>query len=253
MNCQEFVDKLEEMALHGPDIRLTAAMEAHCGSCADCLTEFHQTQDSWLALSAGLEPVDLNPERESELFEKIALSNHREKANNESKLHLFSYALALSILLILVTGTFYFAGWFSPNRITETEIQKIKEFAAQLNKLEEMERVFAQPNLRYVSLRRANADSEIQGYLIYDFLAEEAHFFGLNMQNENLYKIWLLDVEGNVLDGVAIDANDRELGSAILKLPADLDQLSEVVVSIEQDRTAEVPSSEIFLRSMITP
>jgi len=186
MNCQEFVRRLQEIQTHGPETLLPEELQQHHAECHDCMNRVQQATDTWLLLSAALARPHVTSEFEARVIDQITATTTQtadDATAPESRLFVIGkYALAASVLIVLLLGTSLITYWSGPNSPAATsDMKRIKEFARQLGKLQEIEAAFAAPDVRYVSLSTAEPAGGTRGYILYDVLAKEGHYFGYGL------------------------------------------------------------------------
>ena len=257
MDCQEFIRQLKELEVMGPEISLDSELEQHRAECEHCNDFVRRSSEAWLLMAASLDKPTLTAELEANVIERVTktqqIAGDLESADSRG-FAIGKYALAASVLIALLVGTMWTSGWLGPSDpAAQRDLERIKEFARQMGKLEQLERTFAAPELKYVSLRMEGNTSPIQGYLLYDQLTKEAHFFGYDLvPNEGrTFKLWLLNDQHEVLKSKTIDVNNQNLGAAVVELPDDIGQLNEVVVTSESDPAAVTPSQAIQMKAEV--
>ncbi len=251
MDCTEFLKQLDEIALNGPDIMLSPELHEHQRDCDNCRDQFFELQEAWLMLPAALETQPIRPEFASRIMDRIESAPMVSTSIDAPAITFWKYALAATVLIALVGGTMLSPDWFgSGEPVFEQDLERIQEFARQMDRLEELERAFAAPELRYVSLTSVGSRTRVEGYLVYDFLAKEGHFFGFDLapSEGQTYVLWLLNADREVVSSVTIDVNKNHLGAAIVPLPENVSVLHEVVVNLESDVTPASPSSNVRMR-----
>ena len=126
-----------------------------------------------------------------------------------------------------------------------------KRMEVTMKKLKQLENAYGNPDFRYVSLTTVGSNDHVQGYLVYDFFTNDGYFFGYDLSDSNggAYVLWLLNHQRKVISSATIDVNTEGVGAATIALPTDLDELYEIVVSLEAKLPAETPSTRLEMRA----
>lgn len=250
MHCDQAKERLEQVVLDDPTIPLDADLQSHLERCENCRGALHELQEAWLLLPQSLPTPTISEEFEAKVMERVT-SAPQPKREYSAYATFWKYAVAASVLFVLTAVSLYALRSAVPRNqeITDTDIDQIRSVAEQVDKLDELERVFASPEVRYVSLK--SGTSQPQGYLVYDATGQQAHFFGIGLRplQGSLHFLWLLDSNGDVLSSTQISILDeKNIGTALVPLPTNLNQLHEAVISVEKSPSPSSPSQDIRLR-----
>lgn len=253
MNCQQFIFELEELVVDGPEVTLSPEMHRHQLSCPECRLQYRVWQDAWMMLPAALEPAAIPSHLESDLMARMESEQQARPLQESLTFVIWKYILAASVLFALAAGTLIVPNWLRSNAQSQEELAQIREFARQMRRLETLESVLSDPRVSYVSLNTTGNTPRVQGYLVYDFVSSEGHFFGRELEpaEGRTYVLWLLDKDQRVVSSSTISVDDQRLGATVIALPDDASPLHQAVVSQETDATASAPSGEIRMRSRI--
>ena len=190
MDCQELRERIESVTLSSPDDPLDKEVLLHLQDCSNCQREFREYQEAWLLLSAALPQPPVSQEFEDRVMQQVinAPEPTREYTPRE---RVWKYVLAASVLFLLVSATIFRLDWVgqSQPQMTDNEMRRMRTIAEQVSKLEELERVFAAPRIRYVSLQ-TSADEPLC-YLINDAMSGQIHFLGKNLEVSKGSKLWI--------------------------------------------------------------
>lgn len=254
MECADVIRELEELMLQGPQIEPPPELRQHFLECERCRVEWRELQESWLLMTAGLPSEKISSDLNDRVLARVkqgAVALPSPFSANP----LWKYAVAASVLLVLVGGTFLFPKWILWNSTANQDLTRVTELARQMKKLQELERTFASPEFRYVSLTSVGSRDHVQGYLVYDFPTNVGHFFGYDLSDANgsTFVLWLLERDRSVIDSAVIDVNSEGVGAATISLPDNIDTLHEIVVSLESEFPAESPSNLLEMQSSISP
>jgi len=258
MKCEQLREQLDAIALTPPTEIEDPAILEHLKACESCRQELRERQEAWLAVSAELHTNPTSAALESKLFDRVAQSPNPVRVPEEYSRTavVLRYVMAASVLFLLSSLTLFRLGQFGSNRPDET-MMSIRSIAEQMEKLESLERVFASPTLKYVSLE-TNSKESPSGYLVHDPMSGQFHFFGQNLDGKSLdaqeshLHVWLLDVEGVVLASSRIELDsDLNLGAALLtqKRP---DKVAALVVTREERIGAVTPSDAVVFHSVLS-
>ena len=254
MDCVDVIREMEELMLQGPQTAPPTHIKEHLHVCQECRAEWMAQQETWMLMAAGLPKEEVHADLESRVMDRIkTVSGTNEPANVGARF--WKYGLAASVLIALVGGSFFLPKWFFHGRASDQDLTRVTEFARQMRKLKELENAYANPEFRYVSLTTVGSSDHVQGYLVYDFFTNDAYFFGYELTEADggTFMLWLLDGRQTVIASSAIDVNDQGVGAATIELPKDLDQLKEIVVSLEASLPVDAPSNLLKMRSNAAP
>lgn len=254
MNCTEFLKRLDELALNGPEFKLPSVLREHQRNCDECRDHFFELQEAWLMLPAALGREPISAEFEAKVMDRLKSAPMVSTPTENSATTFRKYALAATVLIVLVGGTMLSPHWTGlGDAAVDQDIGRIQEFARQMDRLKELEGAFAAPELRFVSLKSVGSRTPAEGYLVYDFLAKEGHFFGFDLtpSEGQTYVLWLLDSDRRVAGSAAIDVDSDNLGAAIVQLPENPSVVHEVLVNLEPDVSPVSPSSDVRMRWIV--
>lgn len=250
MECQQLRSQIESLALCPQTDPMPADMLEHLHGCARCREELSESQEAWLMLSASLPTDPISDKLESRVMDRVlnAPSPVPEYSQNAV---VWKYAVAASVLFLLAGTTMYRLGVFSGNQSTKSDVEQIRKIAAQVDELDKLERTFASTELRFVSLNTAS--ERASGYLVYDSVSKQIHFFGSNLRVvEQPLVVWLLDENENVIATSSIRlGKDASVGTALLS-GAEIERVRTTLITVEQQSDVDVPSTNILLRCPVT-
>ena len=250
MKCDEFVRLAEELALTDPNVEVTGEAAAHLKSCSTCRQAYFELREAWALLPAALEPQPVNPNLEETILRRVNESPRPLDELDSKTTRVGKYALAASVLFALVSATIHFTYGGGQQH---NDVAQLKEFARQMDKLEQLETTFATPDVHYVSLNSPNRRTQGQAYLLFDFLANEGHFFARDLHEASTdpVRLWLLNEKGVGLATAPITMNQNAISTAVIPLPKDGAMIRSIVVSVDQDANASTPSAHVLLRAEI--
>lgn len=264
MNCQTFTEWLETVAAEGPNLELPRELHQHQVDCQSCRAELERWQATWNLLPAALAHEPPSTDLENRIFERLQRSSPPARTassrlssmfhDKSKRMAYLSYAVAAGILFLLATTTLWGPNWLFPQTGKDAqELARLQDFADHVEKLDQLESAFADPQIRYVSLTSLGTQEQTQGYLLYDDVAHQGHFYGFDLptQANRIVKLWLLDRSQSVLSSAIVEIDSKGLGAAIIPLPKDLSVLDEIVVSFENDPGAQTPSLRVRMRSKV--
>ncbi|MCA9189161.1 MAG: hypothetical protein R3E01_31250 [Pirellulaceae bacterium] len=254
MDCNEFNRLVVDL---GPDNGLPPELEQHRAACQHCDEQYHIMQEAWLLIPQSLPRPLVRPDFEALVMQQV-LDGQQVVVSQPARpmwTHgVLKYVLAASVLVALLTGTILGPRLFYPQAPSaDSDLKQVREFARQLGRLKELDQAFSTPDIRYVSLHAAGNNDRVEGYLLYDMISHEGHFFAYDLpaNSGHLYKLWLIDQQGMVFSSVSIDVDDRQLGAAIVALPEELSSIREVIVTSETDAESTTPSTEIRMLASV--
>ena len=249
MDCQRANEEISAAALLPPDQELATEVQRHLESCAACREEFRTQQETRSLLAATLPSAAPSQSLEDRLMARV--SDHPAPAPRYSRrIVVLKYVLAASILFLMVSGTLFRLSSLTRNQPTDRDMERMRDIAAQMEKLDELQRVFAAPRLKYVSLESAPA-ALVSCYLVHDPYSNQVHFFARNLQtpSANLH-VWLLDDSERVLTSAKV-ATKKRVGSAVLTVD-DTTEISTALVTVEPVNAGnDQPSSDVVFRASV--
>lgn len=250
MECQQLRSQIESLALSPQTDPMPADVLDHLHGCERCREELSESQEAWLMLSATLPMEPNTDELESRVMARVMNSPSPEREYSKSAA-VWKYAVAASVLFLLAGTTMYRLGVFSGNQSTKSDLDQIRKIAAQVDELDKLERTFASTELRYVSL--STVSKRASGYLVYDSVSKQIHFFGNNLRAaEQQLVVWLLDENENVISSSLIRfGKNRSVGTALLS-GAEMARVRTTLITVEQRPDVDVPSTDILLRCPVT-
>lgn len=265
IECSDCRDQLLELSVHPVDRPLPPEIEAHLAQCPACRDELSSLRDSWCDL---LPPVVEDHERSRRIEERLAArleteirtpvapsSRHDIAPRVSRRLNVMRYALAASVLAVLITVTHFGPSLFYRHvgQLTENERQQVLALAEQMNEIRRLESTFASADVRYVSMMSVDLESQrtgAKGHLVIDLESDEAHFLasGLRRLTSQHYVIWLVSDGRRVLSHSTVTVNERSFGLATLALPNDPSRAASVLLTIEDQAWPESPSDRLVMQ-----
>lgn len=254
MKCEDFIAQVEEIAIRDPEVRLTPELEEHL-DCSHCRERYREFIEAWLLLARGLNAEPVRRELEDGVMRRVISAGRRSRNAKPMTFNVRSYALAACTLLVLTLGTFAITAWFGGDRRSARDLARVRELARQIGKIEELEQAFSDPRIKFVSLTSSSTQNRAGGYLVFDVLSGEAHFFGYNLPTATQPLTLLLrDADGNMITAQQIDTTPDGLGASLVRVPSDAAAVEEVVVTLGTlDPPGQVLDSQIVLRATVDP
>ena len=246
MKCENFIAKVDEIAVNDPNVSLTPELREHL-DCESCRKHYEELVDAWLLLADGLDRHPVRPELEDRVMHQVAIARSLTFANT-TIFRVCKYALAACVLIALTLVTMNTANLFGGGRQDRENLARVKDLARQMGRIRELEAAFSNPEIKYVSL--TSGSNRVGGYLVHDVIASEAHFFCFNLPTtqKNL-KLWLLDQDGVEVASKTVDVSPDGLGASLVKIPADADAINEAVLGEPTSESNDFPpASGILLR-----
>jgi hypothetical protein len=255
LTCDQCREELAEYALGSSAAAPATAVAAHLASCPTCRQEFAELQAAWAAMPQTLTPIE--PSRElfdrivSRLDDAASLVPPPAEYRPSRRERLLSYALAAAVLLGLTVGFWKIA---QPPDDAATR-RSAQEFAERLGNLQEMERLLAADNVRLVSLKRGQADSRVEAYVIWDLAAGQWHFYANHLPpppTGHGYQAWIVDRDGNYSPGPMLSGDEHGLGTAIVDLPRlGVRDAAKAAVTIEPTAGSKQPTGKAILEAAL--
>ena len=253
MDCPRLREQLESLALRSPYEGLDEEAWQHLEACSDCRQELRETQEAWLLQVAALPAADVGQELEDRVMQRVILAPEpvREYA---PRLVFWKYAVAASVLFLLVSATFFRLGLMEEGnpKVTEGDLAQMRSIAKQVAKLNELERVFAAPQLRYVSLR--TGVKEPICFFIHDPMSDQIHFLGKNLKAaaDSELRLWLLTKDNAVVATAPIQlaARTGTGGALITNLPREAVAYAAITRETSES-DPKTPSDAVVLRSEV--
>lgn len=253
MDCQQLRGQIESLALRMTDGTLDAEARQHLEACSSCRAELREVQEAWLLQVAALPEEDVSQELEDRVMQRVMVAPAAVREYPPKAVFL-KYAVAASVLFLLVSATLFRLGLVGHGqpKVTDRDLEQMRSIARQVAKLNELERVFAAPQLRYVSLR--TGPNEPICFFIDDTESEQTHFLGKNLHvaEDSELRLWLLSKDNAVIAKAPIrcEAQTRTGGAVIA--PSQSEEVVYAVITRETGGSdPAAPSDAVLFRSEV--
>lgn len=245
--CQEYLEEfgLQEESLMAPEVR------QHLEHCAACRGELENVREAWSLLAIALDPPEVPHDTASRLMGQVEPSSMVKSGSRRHFAGLFKYGLAASILIIATSSLMF----WSRRQATETRYaqRQAEQLQKQLDQFNDWKRGFGHPTLHFVSLD-GSATSPTRGYLVHDLLGKEGHFFAFDTAPppaDHIYKVWVLTNDGQVCASAVLPVGDGGMAGTTLEMPGSAAEIGRVIVTIEHDPHAAIPSKDVRLQAVV--
>lgn len=249
MDCQQLRDRIETLSLIPPG-SLPPDVVVHLHNCSECQRLLHEHQAAWLSLSDASPPeMHADESLETRIIERIrnAPTPVREYPAN---LVFAKYAVAVAVLFLLASLTLWQLGLVGDGAPTDHHFRRIQSFAQRVEKLDELQRVFAAPELKYVSLQTQPTD--LVCYLVQDPMSQQIHFLGSNLNaaaEGHQLTIWLMSDSGELIASAPINLQLNGIGTALLSTGS---EARTALITEEPEQHATLtPSDRVILRCSV--
>jgi anti-sigma-K factor RskA len=248
MKCVDCQDLLAEYALDSLGPREKEQVAEHLADgCTDCQQHLDAMRESWSAVALALEPVPPPNELKTDILSRLRTQSEPSKASRWPALSPEPEPIIISqggwssegtrrwksVLTYLAAALCGIAVGFWFARDWGIESTLVDRYHSQL---QQAERTFGAPQMRFAALQVSGNQPQVRGYLIWDSVASELHVYAFELGAPpagSVYRLWL------VADGDKwVPVGDLKIGpdgvcSAVLRLPKLASPASGVVVTTE--------------------
>lgn len=247
MDCEQLRNQIDKLTLTPCDLPVESEVLRHLEGCDDCRIEFREQTDAWLLFAAALPQSPVSEELEQRVMNRVA-NAPSPRPEYSTKQVFWKYAVAATVLFLLVGGTILRLSDDRQPQVTDSDMERIRSIASSVERLDELERVFAKSQLKYVSLK-TDPDEPVC-FLIQDQMSKQVHFLasGILAKPGVSPRLWLLTDDGRIESSSAIDYRaDEKVAAAVFH--AQLGQVRKLLITEEKsDEAPEVPSENVILR-----
>lgn len=247
MDCRTCQSLLSEYALGSLTGEEQETVARHLeGGCTECRRALRETQEAWTLLVSALPPADVPPHVQDALRTRIARERERTGGNAPQSRPAFAFSperdetetaegarfrvwlavaasLFIAATIALVSWLTYMRGqWEAQNRELARRSREMQRLEQELSRADEL---FKGGRLHFASLREAGPQSAVRGYVVWDRLSRQVHFyaFGLRQAAEGrVWRIWISGEEGQSVAAGTLTPQADGTASAIVDVPADL-------------------------------
>jgi hypothetical protein len=248
MKCVDCQDVLAEYALDSLEPREAEQVAAHLANgCVECRQHLEDVRESWAAVAGTLQLVHPPLHVKADLFARLhaqskPASGKREHAftpepepstvsrdgqgMGSSRRWQFIVPYVAATLCGIAIGF-----WFASS--SEKDSNLAGRYQLQL---QQAERTFGTPQMRFAALQMSENRAEIRGYLIWDSVAEELHIFAFDLgapADGSVYRLSFVLDDGTWVPVSNLDVGPDGVCSAVVDLPSLAGPLSHVVVTTE--------------------
>ena len=264
MDCKQCLEQLDEYVFVEERHADAAAIGAHLASCDECQAELDTLREAIALIPIGDEAAPESIGRLAELEQRVMreIQNPVTVVGGPPTTWMKSRSLRLgfaaSLVACVATAYTVIRHVDPPSDVTLSpqEQAEVDSYAKAMRELRELESVFAAKKLHYVSLYDTDGRSRVAGYLVYDLVGGQVHFFCVAAEkpaDSETYVLWLIDSNGSPMAQcrVSLDANNHD-GTAILSLPADRARMRQAIVTREKTNDPLVrPTGAIEMQAKI--
>lgn len=250
MDCQNIQHRFQTEPPDSTLDELDAEILEHLHSCKACQEEYRESKEAWLLLSGSLPTSPISAALENQVMSSITSTKAVVQPVYSQQAKIFRYALAAAVLFFLVALTFL-RGNQNGAQLSDNDINQMRSIAKQMEKLDELQRTFAEPTLRYVSLE---SNVSITGFLLHDPDSAQLHFLGsgLGSEKNEFYYIWIFDEVGSVIHKTEVErTSNGRFGAAVISLGELEEKAESLAVSVEESRAPSEPSSNVIFQNTI--
>jgi hypothetical protein len=246
MNCVDCHNALAEFALDSLEPREKQQVADHLAGCLDCKRHLEDVRESWATLAGTLQPASPPPRLKADLLARLSAEPRsqtirsrqifsaapepvtllRESRNTEGAWRWRSVAPYVAVTLCGIALGF----WFGRSRTIDSQL--VDRYHSQLL---HAERTFGAPQMRFAALHVFDNRPNVQGYLIWDSLAEELHAYAFDLKPPGegaAYRLWF-DSNGTWIAAGDLNVGLHGVCSAVLSTPPSENPTTRIVVTTE--------------------
>lgn len=244
MDCRTCQSLFAEYALGHLTADERDALARHLeGGCPECLQALRETEAAWVLLADALPPAEVPPQVEEVLRYRIARQRERtgEKATPLPPAFAFTperdeaavrrsrglrvwLAVAASLLVAVTIAlvswlTYSRSQWEAQNRELANRAREMQRLQSELSRAEEM---FNRRRLHFASLREAGPQSAVRGYVVWDRLSRQVHFYVIGLPaavEGRVWRIWITGGDSPSLAAGTLTPQANGTASAIVDVP----------------------------------
>jgi anti-sigma-K factor RskA len=266
ITCEQCRDELAEYALGHSDESAAAAVVEHLSACVVCRRELAETESAWSALAFELQPEEPRPEVLQRVLDRLdqAVGPRPQVAPRPApaaplltrRQQLLSYALAATVLAALVGGFLYLqrpdliAGAGSP-----TVDEALRDLAARVGKLQELEQMLSAGNVRLASLYPPATTTAPGAYVVWDVPTRQWHFYALSLPAPPAgkeYQLWAVAEGKSPIAGPSFSVDAQGLGYKVTDFPMLQPGVAvKAVVTLEPAGGSLAPTGEAVMEASL--
>lgn len=253
MDCQQLREQIESVALHSSGEELDEKVRQHLNACSNCRAELRDIQEALLLQVAALPAAQVSQELEDRVMQRVILAPEPVR-EYVPRTVFWKYATAASVLFLLVSATLFRLSLVGngESKLADGDLAQMRAIATQVAKLNELERIFATPQLRYVSLQ--TGPKEVVCFFISDPMSDQIHFLckNLHVTEDSELRLWLLAKDRTVVAKVPIRFDSKSgTGGALIANPHRDEVMYAAITREIVGSDPQTPSDAVVLYSEI--
>ena len=274
MDCKEVEDQLPSYLLGALDSGEIARVDKHVDGCSDCKARLREEGSVVAQLAYAVPRLEAPPPVRARLFSRVdadlqasGMRPLRAKLPSISMLASLgrrfapqsAFAAAVGLAVAIVIG----GNWYNDRLNTvaaekealaakiETVVEEEAQMEEKLHQQQDIVYMIATPGNAVRTLSAMNVSSEARGMIVVSANGPKAAIWAMNLPTlarGQHYRVWILKGPSRH-DAGAFEVDSTGSGMAKLMLPAPLDELDGIVITIEASTTVSAPSGTQVLKS----
>lgn len=279
MDCPTCQSLLAEYSLGHLADEERDRVSRHLAGCGACRAVLRETEEAWVALADSLPPAAVPPHIEIELRQRIAKERGTRAAvgtaappraplpaftperdelelasgRSLSRRHL---AIAASVFLAFTVAllswlTYRQHQWEVQQAELDRQAREMERLRAELSAANEL---FNMGRLHFASLREAGPQAAVRGYVVWDRLSRQVHFYAFDLPpvaEDRVWRIWLLSEGQEPVAAGTLEPQPDRTGRAVVDVPAELEDAFRLALVEEPSVAPPAPSREPWLTADI--
>lgn len=251
MKCTDCQVLLPEFALDvlepGESAQVAEHLAAGCADCRQCLDD---VRAAWASMADMLPPIAPPPELKAVVLARaradtaprparpraIECAEFSERASvaapraGRTGAPARRWRFALPYVAALLAGI-ALGCWFAQGTPSDRRL-----IARYHDQLQQAERTFGAPRMRYASLHTSDDRQRVQGTLIWDDVAAELHVYAFDLDpppDGSIYRLWFVADDASWIHAGDLAVGPGGVCSAVISVPAPARLTSRVAVTTE--------------------
>ena len=279
-HCENHPDDLAEFVLGQLEPGRQADVDAHLAICASCVREVTRLAESWSLMAYDSQPQAAPSHIMEEIHQRIRQQHAIPSASSPAVLEsaplskatvtalppgksdawiswntVASYALAASVLIGLAVR-FRPSIWnWQPSESATTVGMPVThnatELEADLQKMARLQQAFGSPTVRVLShYPSEHVSNKSRGTIVWDLASRQWHFFAIHLDPlppSKTYMLWWINRAGIAIPAAQIQIDENGNGKELISLPAEMDQMTKAIVTLEPNNPGQSPSEDIYM------
>lgn len=269
MDCRRCQSLLPEYVLdHLTEDERDRVTHHLAGGCDECRRSLLDVGETWVLLADALPPASVPSHIDAAICSRIAqggaASDDRRPviaafSPEQDELALgdrrsFPRLAAVLAATILVALTIGGVAWLSYSRGRLDEWQETARRAGDMERLQselsQADELFKGGRLHFASLRDTGPGSTVRGYVVWDRMSRQVHFYVFDLPllpEGRAWHIWLLGQDMDPIPAGMLEPQAGRAGSILIDVPSELGDKFRVAVVEGPQETSPAPAAEPWL------